>query len=287
MADRRPYPSDLSDARWALSEPRLTAWRQARTDAGVGGRAASYDLREIFNALVYLNRTGVPWRYLPHDFPPHATVYGYFTAWSREGVFAELNYDLTGLVRDHHGRQTEPTGSIMDTQTVKTSTSVPLATQGVDAGKKIVGRKRGIITDTLGLLLAVIVAAASVSDNTIGTHLLDQATATHPSLTKTWVDAGFKATVIEYGATLGIDVEVVTKDPTVKGFSVVKRRWVIERTIGWLMHHRRLARDYETHPHNSASMITLAMIDNLTKRITGETTITWRDPPKVNNSQTT
>jgi transposase len=287
MAERRPYPSDLSDARWALIEPRLTAWRQARTDAGVGGRTATYDLREIFNALVYLNRTGVPWRYLPHDFPPHATVYHYFTAWSREGVFTDLNYDLTGLVRDHHGRHAEPTGSIMDTQTVKTATTVPLSTQGVDAGKKIVGRKRGIITDTLGLLLAVVIAAASVSDNTIGTHLLDQAATTYPTLAKTWVDAGFKTTVIEHGATLGIDVDVVTKDPAIKGFSVVKRRWVVERTLGWLMQHRRLVRDYETHPHNSASMITLAMIDNLTKRITDETTITWRDTLNPETSQTT
>jgi transposase len=205
----------------------------------------------------------------------------------REGVFTDLNYDLTGLVRDHHGRQAEPTGSIMDTQSVKTSTNVPLDTQGTDAGKKIVGRKRGIITDTLGLLLAVVVAAASVSDNTIGAHLLDRASTTHPTLAKTWVDAGFKNTVIEHGATLGIDVEVVTKDPRLKGFSVVKRRWVVERTLGWLMQHRRLVRDYETRPDNSASMITIAMIDNLAKRITGETTITWRDPPKPDTSQTT
>lgn len=277
MTARRPYPSDLSDARWALIAPRLTAWRQARTDAGVSGRAPTHDLRDIFNAILYVNRTGIAWRYLPHDFPPHATVYGYFAAWSKEGIFTDLNYQLTGLVRDHHGRTIEPTASIMDSQSVKTSTNVPLSTQGIDAGKKIVGRKRGIITDTLGLLLAVIVTAASASDNTIGTDLLDRATAAYPTLTKTRVDAGFKNRVVEHGAHLGVDVEIVTKDPQVKGFSVVKRRWVVERTIGWLMHHRRLVRDYETRPDNSASMITLAMIDNLTKRLTTETTPTWRD----------
>jgi len=276
MTERPAYPSDLSDARWALIAPRLTAWRQARTDAGVRGRPASHDLREIFNAILYVNRTGIPWRYLPHDFPPYRTVYGYFAAWSKEGIFTELNYRLTGLVRDHHGRQVTPTASVMDSQSVKTSTNVPTATQGTDAGKKIVGRKRGIITDTLGLLLAVIVTAASVSDNTIGIDLLDRATTTHPTLAKTWVDAGFKKTVVEHGATLGIDVETVTKDPQVKGFSVVKRRWVVERTLGWIMQHRRLARDYEALPDNSASMITIAMIDNLTKRLTGETTPTWR-----------
>jgi transposase len=231
MTKRSAYPSDLSDARWNLIAPRLVAWRQARTDSGVGGRAATHDLREIFNAILYLNRTGIPWRYLPHDFPPYRTVYGYFAAWTSQGIFTELNYELTGLVRDNAGRQVTPTASIMDTQSVKTSTNVPASTQGTDAGKKIVGRKRGIITDTLGLLLAVIVTAASVSDNTIGAALLDEATARHPGITKTWVDAGFKNTVVEYGATLGIDVEVVTKDPAVKGFSVIKRRWVVERTM--------------------------------------------------------
>jgi transposase len=241
MTDRPAYPSDLSDARWALIAPRLTAWRQARTDAGVGGRTASHDLREIVNAILYVNRTGIAWRYLPHDPPPWQTVYGYYTAWTNEGIFTELNYQLTGLARDKAGRQRHPTASIMDSQSVKTSTNVPAATQGTDAGKKIVGRKRGIITDTLGLLLAVVVTAASVSDNLIGTHLLDQATTAHPTPAKTWVDAGFKTRVVEHGARLGVDVEVITKDPKIRGFRVVKRRWVVERTLGWLMHHRRLA----------------------------------------------
>jgi transposase len=287
MTARRAYPSDLSDARWALIAPRLTAWRQARTDAGVGGRKPDHDLREIFNAILYVNRTGIAWRYLPHDFPPHPTVYGYFAAWTREGIFTELNYQLTGLVRDHHGRTTQPTAAIMDSQSVKTSTNVPVSTQGTDAGKKIVGRKRGIITDTLGLLLAVTVTAASASDNTIGADLLNQATTAHPTLAKTWVDAGFKNRVVEHGAHLGVDVEIVTKEPQVKGFSVVKRRWVVERTLGWLMHHRRLVRDYETRPDNSASMITLAMIDNLAKRLTAENTPTWREPPEPQHVQNT
>lgn len=165
----------------------------------------------------------------------------------------------------------------MDSQSVKTSTNVPTASQGIDAGKRIVGRKRGIITDTLGLLLAVIVTAASVSDNTIGIDLLDRATRIYPTLTKAWGDAGFRTKVVEHGATLGVDVEIVTKDPQVKGFSVIKRRWVVERTIGWLMQHRRLARDYETLPATSATMIRIAMIDNLTKRAVDETTPTWQD----------
>ena len=265
MTERAAYPSDLSDARWALIEPRLSAWRQARTDAGVGGRTAAHELREIFNAILYVNRTGIAWRYMPHDLPPWQTVYGYFTAWANDGIFTDLNYDLNGLVRTKSGRSTTPTGSIMDTQSVKTSTNVPTGTQGIDAGKRIVGRKRGIVT------------AASVSDNAFGIDLLNQATSAYPTLSKTWVDAGFKKTVIEHGAALGVDVETVTKDPQVKGFSVIKRRWVVERTIGWLMQHRRLARDYETLPGTSATMIRIAMIDNLARRATGETTPTLRD----------
>ena len=149
------------------------------------------------------------------------------------------------------------------------------------------GRKRGIVTDVLGLLLAVVVTAASVSDNTIGAHLLDHTKTNYPTITKTWVDAGFKTTMIEHGAALGIDVEVVTRDPGRKGFTPVPRRWVVERTLGWVMLHRRLARDYETHPTNSAAMIHLAMIDNTVKRVTDETTITWRDDPNADYSQTT
>jgi transposase len=287
MTTRRAYPSDLSDARWALIEPRLSAWRQARTDAGVGGRTASHDLREVFNALLYLNRTGIAWRYLPHDFPPYQTVYGYFAAWTRDGVFDGLSYDLTALARRSAGRTEEPSACIVDTQSVKTSTNVPTATQGIDAAKRIVGRKRGIVTDALGLLLAVVVTAASVSDNTIGAHLLDHTKATYPTITKTWVDAGFKNTMIEHGAALGIDVEVVTRNPHIKGFTPVPRRWVVERTLGWVMLHRRLARDYETHPTNSAAMIRLAMIDNVAKRATSETTPTWRDTPNADYSQIT
>jgi transposase len=277
MTERAAYPSDLPDARRALIEPRLSAWRRARTDAGVGGRAASHDLREIFNAVLYVNRTGIAWRYLPHDLPPWQTVDWYFQTRTDDGIFTDLNYDLDGPVRNKSGRTTTPTASILDTQSVKTSTSVATTTQGIDAGKRIVGRNRGIVTDTLGLLLAVIVTAASVSANTFGVDLLDQATAAHPTVTKTWVDAGFKKTVIEHGATLGVDVETVTKNPQVKGFSVIKRRWVVERAIGWLMQHRRLARDYETLPATSAIMIRIAMIDNFAKRATGETTSTWRD----------
>jgi len=281
VTERRQYPSDISDSRWALIEPVLSAWQETRLARSPVPRRPTYELREIWNALLYLNRTGVQWQYLPHDFPHYQPVNSYCNAWRDEGIFEQLNADMTRLARIKAGRDPEPTAAIIDTQSVKTSGNVPAAGQGTDAGKKIVGRKRGIVTDTLGLLLAVIVVAASVTENAAGTQLLSQAKGAHPQVTRAWADAGFKNQVIEHGADLGINVEVVPRKAGVKGFHVVKRRWaVVERTFGWLMMHRRLARDYEKYPGSSRAMIHLAMIDNTAKRITGETTPTWRNTPQ-------
>lgn len=166
MTTRRPYPSDLSDARWELIEPVLSAWRFERRGRALDfGRPPRHDLREIMNAILYVDRTGCQWAYLPHDFPPHQSVYGYFARWADEGVFAQLNGLLRQLLREKEGRNAEPSACVIDAQSVKTSTSVPAASQGIDAGKKIAGRKRSIVTDTLGLLLAVLVTAASVQDS--------------------------------------------------------------------------------------------------------------------------
>ncbi|MFB7337074.1 IS5 family transposase [Streptomyces adustus] len=276
MSECKPYPSDLSDARWALIEPTLTARRKVRLDRRPTGQPVKVDLRDVFNAILYVSRTGSPWKYLPHDFPNHGTVYAYYAAWRDEGIFAQLNYDLTGLARVKEGRKPEPTASVTDTQSVKTSTNVPLTSQVTDAAKKIVGRKCGILTDTIGLILALTVTAAGLSENALGIRLLDQAKGTYPTISKSWVGTGFKNAVVEHGATLGIDVEVISRNPETRGFQVVKRRWVVERSIGWIMMHRRLARDYETLTASSEAMIHIAPIDNLARRITDETTPTWR-----------
>ncbi|MFE8968269.1 IS5 family transposase [Streptomyces albogriseolus] len=275
---QRPYPSDLSDARWELLEPTLTAWRAARRGKSLDiGRPPEHDLRRIMDAILYVDRTGIPWRYLPHDFVPWETVYGYFAAWQKDAVFDQLNGLLRRLVREAEGRDAEPTACILDAQSIKTSANVPAAGQGIDAGKKIAGRKRHIGVDTLGLLLAVLVTAASVSDNAGGIHVLSNIASDHPRITKAWVDTGYRTEVVERGATLGIDVEVTRHDPAQKGFKVIPRRWVVERTFGWLMRHRRLARDYETHPHRSEAMIQVAMVDLISRRLTRESTPNWRD----------
>ncbi|GAA3311768.1 hypothetical protein GCM10020295_82170 [Streptomyces cinereospinus] len=167
---------------------------------------------------------------------------------------------------------------MIDAQSVKTSTSVPASSQGTDAGKKIVGRKRSIVTDTLGLLLAVLVTAASVQDSVAGTRLLDQVAAEHPGIRKVWVDGGYRQHLVEHAATLGIDMEISARTPGTKGFTTIPKRWAVERTYGWLMLHRRLARDYETLPVRSETMTHLAMTDLMARRLTSENTISWRDP---------
>ena len=174
---RRPYRTDLSDARWALIEPTMTAWRAAQ--GGLGLKKPVHDLREIVNAILYVNRTGIAWEYLPHDFPPYKTVHSYFTRWAADGTTETIHNLLRGKVRQAAGRDPEPTAAIIDSQSVKTSSNVPEASQGIDAGKRIKGRKRHLATDVLGLLLVVIVTAASVSDTAAGRDVIDHLAATH------------------------------------------------------------------------------------------------------------
>jgi transposase len=272
---RRPYRTDLSDARWVLIEPLLSQWRSER--AGLGIATIQHDLREIVNAILYVNRTGIAWEYLPHDFPPYKTVYGYYARWEGDGVTEAIHEALRGQVRRAAGRREEPSAAIVDSQSVKTSGNVPESSQGIDAAKRIKGRKRHVAADVLGLLLVVLVTAASVHDTVAGRQVVDELAAGRPEIVKAWVDSGYKQSVIDRGAPYNIDVQVVVKDPDQRGFKPQRKRWAIERTFGWLMLHRRLARDYETLPERSRAMIHWAMIDNMSRRLTGESTQTWRD----------
>jgi transposase len=272
---RRPYCTDLSDARWVLIEPLLSQWRSER--AGLGIAKIQHDLREIVNAILYVNRTGIAWEYLPHDFPPYKTVYGYYARREGDGVTEAIHEALRGQVRRAAGRREEPSAAIVDSQSVKTSGNVPESSQGIDAAKRIKGRKRHVATDVLGLLLVVLVTAASVHDTVAGRQVVDELAAGRPEIVKAWVDSGYKQSVIDRGAPYNIDVQVVVKDPDQRGFKPQRKRWAIERTFGWLMLHRRLARDYETLPERSRAMVHWAMIDSMSRRLTGESTQTWRD----------
>lgn len=279
MSSRRAYPSDLSDAQWALIEPTLTAWRAARRGPGVAAR--KHHLREIVNAILYVCRTGIAWEYLPHDFPPAKTVYDYYAKWEADGTTETLHDLLRQQVRIAQGRDASPTAAVLDAQSVQTSCNVGESSQGIDAGKKIKGRKRHIATDVLGLLLAVVVTAVSVQDSRGGPPILEHVAHEQPTVSVAWVDGGYNNTVVRHGARHGIRVETVTRS-TAKGFHVLPRRWVIERTFGWLMQHRRLVRDYETLPQRSRTMVHWAMVNKMSRTLTGESTQTWRnDSPKT------
>ncbi len=222
MSERRRYPSDLSDARWALVEPLLTSWRDDKARHGLNiGTPPQHDLRDLLDAILYVARTGVPWRHLPHDYPHWNTVYGYYGRWEKDGIFEHLNALLRRRVREEEGRNAEPTGFVIDAQSVKTSTNVPLREQGADVGKRIVGRKRSIIIDTTGLMLTVLVTAASVQDSVAGEHLLDRLAADQPRLRKGWADRGYREYLVDHAARLGIDLEVVRRAPGTKGFHVL------------------------------------------------------------------
>jgi transposase len=256
-----------------LIEPVFTTWRARRTGSGTAGRV--HALREIVNAILYVIRTGIPWEYLPYDFPPYKTVYDYYAKWEADGATQQVHDLLRDKTRRAHGRSTEPTAAVIGAQSVKTPANVAESSQGIDAGKKIKGRKRHVITDTLGLVLAVLVTAASVHDTTGGKLLLDDLAAGHPTVSKIWADGGYQSSVVNHGAGLGIDVEVVQR-PRTKGFEPLPKRWVIERTFGWLMQHRRLARDYEALPQRSRAMIHWAMANKMSRELTGESMPTWR-----------
>ena len=235
MSERKRYPSDLTDERWALIEPVLAAWKARHPSAS--GHQGGYELREIVNAILYQSRTGCQWEYLPHDLPPRSAAYYYFAKWRDDGTDQAIHDLLRWHAREKKGRKADPSLVVLDTQSVHSAASVPAATTGRDAGKKVPGRKRGLAVDVLGLVIAVVVLAASAHENTAGTALLDQVAASTPTVSTALVDQGFKSSVVAHGATMGIDVQVVERNPADKGFVPQAKRWVVEQTFGILAFH--------------------------------------------------
>ncbi|WBB54679.1 IS5 family transposase [Verrucosispora sp. WMMD573] len=261
MSRQRRYPSDLTDAQWALVEPLLPPPR-------TGGRPEKHPRRDVVNAILYVVRTGCSWRQLPVDFPPWQTVYWYFTRWEEDDVTERILVALRRRVRAAQGRAAEPTAGIIDSQSVKGADTVGRDTRGYDAGKKVNGRKRFIVTDTLGLLLVVCVMAASVQDRDGAKTTLLSAYLFTP-VRFVYADAGFAGTLVDWcQRILRTTLEIVRKAPGQKGFAVIARRWVVERSLAWLTGHRRLARDYERHPATSEAMIRWAAINGMLRRLT-------------------
>ncbi|MCP3770714.1 IS5 family transposase [Streptomyces sp. MAR25Y5] len=253
-------------------------------EAGAGARSAtgapgSCDLREVVNALLYQNRTGCQWRLLPHDLPAWSAVFYYFTLWRQDCLDQRIQEILRCQVRERSRRLEDPSLVIIDTQSVRVAAGVPKETTGLDANKKTPGRKRGLVVDVLGLIIGVVILAASAHDNEAGIALLGQAAERcGMRLEKVLVDQGFKDAVIIHGAVKDITVEVVRRNPDDEGQGFVPqpKRWVVEQANGTLMLHRRLARDCDHRPDNAASRVYWASTAGMLRRLTTPTP-TWRD----------
>ena len=261
MEDRpRRYPSDTSDEQWALIEPLLPA-------VNTGGRPEKHPRRAVVDAILYVVRTGCAWRQLPADFPPWQTVYWYFNRWEQAKATEKILPVVRAQLRVQEGRHPEPSAGLIDSQSVKGADTVSRDTRGYDAGKKINGRKRFIVTDTLGLLLVVVVLTASVQDRDGAKPvLLDTYLRTRVRFV--FADGGFAGRLLEWAQhVLATTLHIVRKPADQRGFAVILRRWAVERTFAWLTAHRRLARDYERHPAVSEAMIRWAAINTITRRL--------------------
>jgi putative transposase len=257
--ERKAYPSDLSDAEWQIIKPLIPP-------AKPGGRPRKHAMREILNAIFYILCSGCAWRMLPHDLPPWQTVYHYLRQWKGDGTWERMNQAFRTKLRIAAGREAEPSASVLDSQSVKT-TSVK-GVRGYDAGKNVNGRKRHILVDTMGLLLMVLVHAADIQDRDGAKLLLNKVKQCFTRLRLIWADGNYSGKLIDWvRETHGWVLEIVKRDKDVKGFQVLPRRWVVERTFAWLCRYRRLSKDYEVLTETSEAMIYAAMVRLMVRRL--------------------
>lgn len=257
------FPSDQTDREWEYIKPFVPV-------AKSGGRNRTTDMRLVINAIFYVTRTGCQWRYLPREYPPWQTVYGYFRTWRRDGTWQRIHDRLRGDLREQEGHEPQPSAAIIDSQTVKT-TDRGGAERGYDAGKQTFGRKRHLLVDTLGLLLLVVVHSAGIQDRDGARKVLAPLAHRFTRLRKIWADSVYNSGLAEWVRNLRtrnrIVLELVKRNNQVKGFVVLPRRWVVERTFAWLSFNRRLSKDYEYLPATSETFIYISMIKLMLGRL--------------------